>query len=120
MDDLGAPTSYLALDTGIAVLTSDGQEIGTVRHVLAAPEEDVFDGLVLETPDGPRFADAELVEHLYERGAVLRVDAAAARSLPEPSENPAELATGPDDTVDDGADLSGKLRRAWDLISGKY
>jgi hypothetical protein len=120
MDDLGAPTSYLALTTGIAVLSSDGQEIGSVRHVLAAVEEDVFDGLVLDTPDGPRFADAELVGDLYERGAVLTIDAAAAERLPEPSENPAELATGPDDTVDDGADLGGKLRRAWDLISGKY
>ena len=120
MDDLGAPTSYLALATGIAVLTADAQEIGSVRHVLAAPEEDVFDGLVLDTPDGPRFADAELVGDLYERGVVLRIDAAAARSLPEPTENPAELATGPDDTVADGADLGGKLRRAWDYLSGRY
>ena len=120
MTDLGAPTSYLALDTGVAVMTSDGQEIGSVRHVLAVAEEDVFDGLVLETPQGVRFADADLVEHLYERGVVLSIDAAAARQLPEPSENPAELATGPDDTVSDRADLGGKLRRAWHLISGKY
>ena len=52
-------------------------------------------------------------------GAVLSIDAAAAASLPEPSENPAELSAGPDDTVG-GADVGGKLRRAWDLISGKY
>ena len=120
MTDLGAPTSYLALDTGVTVLTSDGQEIGSVRHVLAATEEDVFDGLVLDTPRGPRFADAELIDQLYERGVLLRIDAAAAQRLPEPSENPAELATGPDDTVDDGANLGSKLRRAWDLISGRY
>ena len=118
-NDLGAPTSYLALDTGVPVRSSDGQEVGTVRHILAAVEEDVFDGLVLDTPHGHRFADADVVAALYEGGAVLSIDAAAAASLPEPSENPAELSAGPDDTVG-GADVGGKLRRAWDLISGKY
>ncbi|HEV7751684.1 MAG TPA: hypothetical protein VGO71_09075 [Baekduia sp.] len=120
MTDLGAPTSYLALTTGVPVLTSDGQEIGTVAHVLAMPEEDIFDGLVIQTERGPRFADSEVVDQLHERGVTLRVDAAQADQLPEPTENPAELATGPDDTVPDEANLSAKLRRAWDLISGKY
>jgi hypothetical protein len=120
MSDLGAPTSYLALTTGIPVLTSDGHEIGTVAHVLAMPEEDIFDGVVIDTDDGPRFADAEVVDELHERGVMLRLDAAQAAQLPEPTENPPELATGPDDTVPDDTNLSAKLRRAWDLISGKY
>jgi PRC-barrel domain len=120
MSDLGAPTSYLALPVGVPVRSADGREIGRITHVLADADTDIFDGLVLDTGDGPRFADAALVDELYERGVILRLDAAAAAGLPEPSENPPELATGPDDTVPDDAGLGAKLRRAWDLISGRY
>jgi hypothetical protein len=49
---------------------------------------------------------------------VLRLDATAAESLPEPSENPAALAADPSDTAPDG--LDDKLRRAWDYLSGNY
>jgi hypothetical protein len=120
MSDLGAPTSYLALQPGTAVITSDGQRLGTVQHVLAAVEEDVFDGLVIDTPDGSRFADAELVDRLYDHAAVLTLSAEAARRLPAPSANPAEVSAGPDDVAADGSGLNAKLRRAWDLISGNY
>src|SRR4051812_29961909 len=120
MTDLGEPTSYLALGTGVPVLTSDGREIGTVAHVLAMPDADIFDGVVIRTERGPRFADADVVDKIHERGVTLRVDAAQAQQLPEPTENPPELATGPDDTVPDDRSLAAKLRRAWDLISGKY
>jgi hypothetical protein len=41
------PISYLALTVGTAVLSSSGQTIGTVEHVLQIPEEDLFDGIVL-------------------------------------------------------------------------
>jgi hypothetical protein len=118
MRDLGAPTSYLALQPGATVITSDGHELGTVQHVLAAAQEDVFDGLVIATPDGSRFADADVVDRLYDRGAVLALSAAQARRLPAPSANPAEVSAGPDDLDDSG--LNAKLRRAWDLISGNY
>jgi hypothetical protein len=33
--DPGAPISYLALQPGTPVVTSDGREIGKVEHVLA-------------------------------------------------------------------------------------
>ncbi len=120
MDDLGAPGSYLTLAEGVAVYSSDGKEVGKVQHVLADPDVDVFDGFVLDTsvlPGGHRFADADQVEEIYERGVVLKVDAARAESLPEPSANPGEIDVGPDDVVPD--DMHDKLRRAWDRISGK-
>ncbi len=120
MEDLGAPSSYLTLEEGLPVLSSDGQELGKVEHVLADPDLDVFDGIVLDTsvlPGGHRFADASQVAEIYERGAVLTLDAAAAERLPEPSANPGEIEVGPDDLVPDGFD--DKLRRAWDRISGK-
>jgi hypothetical protein len=119
--ELGEPTSYLELPEGVAVLTSDGAEIGKVAHVLADADADIFDGLVIDTRHGPgghRFADATQVAGLYTGGAVLALDAAAAERLPEPAENPAVLDADADDTAPD--DLGDKLKRAWDWISGNY
>lgn len=119
MENLGAPSSYLAIEPGVAVYSSDGQRLGEVEHVLAVPDDDIFDGIVLDRsvlPGGHRFVDAPEVAEIYERGVILKIDAAAAESLPEPSANPGALEAGPDDTVKGGHD---KLRRAWDLISGK-
>ena len=119
--DPGAPISYLALQPGTAVLTSDGEEIGKVEHVLADEEEDIFDGLVIDTKTGPggmRFADAPQVESIHEHEVRLALDAVAATQLPEPSENPGVIEADPDDVVESG--LRRKLRRAWDLLSGNY
>jgi len=121
MEDLGAPGSYLTLGEGVVVYSSDGEELGRVAHVLADPDADVFDGVVLDTsllPGGHRFVDASQVEEIYERGVVLGIDAARAETLPEPSANPAEMAVSPDDVVPDN--LRDKLRRAWDRVSGNY
>ena len=118
MEDLGAPASYLTLEEGTRVLSSDGAEVGKVEHVLADPGVDVFDGIVVDAAGGGRrFADADQIAEIYERGVVLSLDAAAAERLPEPSANPGEMEVGPDDLVPD--DLHDKLRRAWDRISGK-
>lgn len=119
MEDLGAPSSYLALAEGVPVYSSDGSEVGKVEHVLAVPDDDIFDGIVLDTsvlPGGHRFVDAPEVGEIFERGVVLKIDAAAAHALPEPGPNPGALEVGADDMVKGGHD---KLRRAWDLISGK-
>jgi hypothetical protein len=120
MEDLGQPSSYLAVRAGVPVYSRDRQEIGKVEHVLADPEIDIFDGIVLDTsvlPGGHRFVDAPQVEEIYERGVVLRIDAAAAEELPEPGAGPGSLEVGPDDMASN--DLDDKLRRAWDVISGK-
>jgi hypothetical protein len=116
--DLGDPTSYLELEQGVPVYGSDGEEVGSVEHVLADASSDIFDGLVIGTRDGRRFADASRVDGLYERGAVLTLAATACDRLPEPSANPAVLEADPDDTTPD--DLRDKLKRAWDVISGNY
>jgi uncharacterized protein YrrD len=119
--DLGDPTSYLELAEGVPVYSVDGEPIGVVEHVLADPDSDIFDGLVVDSragPGGHRFADATLVDALYERGAVLALGAAACARLPEPSASPAVMGADPDDTTPD--DLGDKLRRAWNVISGNY
>lgn len=118
--DLGAPSSYLALKEGTDVISSDGERIGAVEHVLADAEVDIFDGIVIDSttaPGGHRFVDASEVDEVYERGVVLTIAASAADELPEPSENPAVMSTGPDETEPD--DLGDKLRRAWARITGQ-
>jgi hypothetical protein len=119
--DLGPPISYTVLSKGTPVLSRDGQKVGEIEHVLAAEDADIFDGLVVDVsplPAGLRFVDASQVESLHERGVVLTLDASEVEGLPEPSENPATLRPDPDDLVE--GELEHKLRRAWDLISGRY
>ena len=114
-----APMSYLTLEPGTPVRTSDGSEIGTVAHVLADPDADIFDGIVVDVRGGGhRFADAPDVAEITSGAVVLALDAAEAERLPEPAEGPAQLRAHPDDTAE--SDLTRKLRRAWDLISGRY
>jgi len=84
MADLGKPSSYLALDAGAPVYACDGEEIGAVEQVLADDGEDIFDGLVVSGPESPRYVAGEQVEEIFERGVLLKLDAAAAAELPPP------------------------------------
>ncbi len=124
-EDPGNPISYAVLAEGTPVYSADGVRIGTVSHVLAAVAQDIFDGIVVGdlerevVGDGERhrFVDAPEVAAIHERAVTLSIDAAACRDLPAPSENPGEIAVDPADTP---SQLGGKLRRAWDIISGNY
>ena len=87
MEDLGNPVSYLVAKRGIPVFSSDGEKLGRVIKVEAAPEANLFDGIVFDTswgPGGHRFVDAPEVDGIFERGVVLKIDAAEADSLPKP------------------------------------
>jgi sporulation protein YlmC with PRC-barrel domain len=121
--DLGEPSSYLSLGKGAEVYTCDGEKVGKVEHVLAVPEDDIFDGIVLDKsilPGGHRFVDAQQVEEIFDRGVLLKIDRATADALPEPTANPGALEVGPDELSDpEQSALRQKLGRAWDLISGK-
>ena len=78
------PVAYEVLERGVPVYASSGEQVGTVDHVVAAPEEDIFHGLVISTAGGQRFVPADQVASLHERGADLRIDAAAAAALEPP------------------------------------
>ena len=83
--DEGLPIAYQVLDKGVPVLASDGERVGTVHHVVAAPEQDIFHGLVIAMPGrGRRFVEADEVASLHEHGVDLRIDSAATQALPEP------------------------------------
>jgi uncharacterized protein YrrD len=117
--DLGAPSSYLVLERGTPVYSSDGTEVGKVTHVLAAEDEDVFDGIVIGRHlfgSGHRFADADDVQEVFERGVVLKLDRAACEALPKPDANPAVMRDDPAESASEFRRT--KLMRAWDLISG--
>ena len=91
MEDLGAPASYLTLAEGMPVYSSDGEELGKVEHVLADPDLDVFDGIVLDTsvlPGGRRFVDATQVAESYERGVVLTLDSGRRRATTRAQRQP--------------------------------
>ncbi len=119
MEDLGEPSSYLTLKKGANVYSSDGERLGRVVRVLADPDSDVFDGVVFYTTAGPgghRFVDAPEVDQIFDRGLVLKIDAAAAAELPTPEANPRSLSIKPGDL---GGGGPGFMRRMWDRLSGK-
>jgi hypothetical protein len=76
--------SYQALRKGVPVRASGGEEIGMVEHVLQVPELDVFDGIVLKTVDGLRFADADQVADITDRYVVLNLRAGEVERLGRP------------------------------------
>jgi hypothetical protein len=83
--DEGLPIAYEVLEKGVPVLASDGKQVGTVHHVVAAPEKDIFHGLVIAVPgQGLRFVEAADVGSLHEHGADLRIDSTAVHGLSEP------------------------------------
>jgi hypothetical protein len=117
MPDLGAAIAYLVLEPGADVYDTSGERVGAVEHVLADADVDIFDGIVIDTrvgPGGLRFADAGQIDALYERGVVLNV---AVDELHDPEPAPASLSAEPGD---EESELTAKLRRAWDWISGRY
>lgn len=83
MDDDFA-ISYKLLERGTPVHSSDGELLGTVDRVLENAREQIFDGIVLRTPAGDRFADAPEVDRITEHRVTLTIDAAAAAGLLEP------------------------------------
>ena len=82
--DEGLPIAYEVLEKDVPVYASDGERVGTVDHVVSAPAEDIFHGIVFRRGGGHRFVFADQVASLHERGVDLRIDAATAASLPEP------------------------------------
>lgn len=115
------PISYLALEPGAAVFSADGERVGTVKHVLADREEDIFDGLVIDTelgPGGLHFVDAPEVGVIHADHVHINVNAADVSTLPKPTKNPAVMENH--GVEDSESALRAKLHRAWDLISGNY
>jgi hypothetical protein len=72
--DPGRPIAYAALAAGTAVYDRAGERVGTVKQILQVEDEDVFDGLLIDTDLGSRFIDASEVGHIAERRVDLALD----------------------------------------------
>ena len=81
--DHGHAIGYKVLRRGTPILSSDGEQVGTVRRVLDNTREHIFDGILIDTPGGRRFVDAPEVARIYERAVVLTITAGEAQGLPE-------------------------------------
>jgi hypothetical protein len=86
--DCGSPIAYLVLQPGTAVYTSGRERIGTVEQVLFVQEEDVFDGIVVQTGDGARFVDASDVDSIFERCVITSLSLEQAKALSPPETAP--------------------------------
>ncbi|MFN2612586.1 MAG: DUF2171 domain-containing protein [Solirubrobacterales bacterium] len=87
VQNLGPPSSYLVLEAGVPVYSSDGEKIGKVDRVIADLVNDIFEGVALDTsilPGREKYVAGDLVEEIYERGVVLKVNRAAVDALPSP------------------------------------
>lgn len=82
--DEGLPIAYEVLEQDVPVYASGGEQIGTVDHVVAAFDQDIFHGVVIRTDQGRRFVASDDVAALHERGVDLDIDVAHAAALPEP------------------------------------
>lgn len=112
--DEGQPIAYPLLDRGVRVLSSDGDEVGTVHHVVAAAEQDIFHGLVIDSGRlGRRFVPAEDVASLHERGVDLRISAAAVSELPPPHGAAPTFVEHPDETKWEHWFRRATLRKDW-------
>lgn len=118
--DYGDPISYLALDKGVDVISRDGDRVGSVQHILADEGTDIFDGIVIDTrlgPGGLRFVDAADIAEIHEQAVLLGLSTADSYHLHKPTPNPAVLENH--GVEDSEGHLEHKLRRAWDVISGR-
>ena len=77
-DDDGHAISFKVLRRGTPVRSADGVKIGTVRRVQEATRENIFDGIVVDTPQGKRFVDAPEVARIAERAVTLTFSASEA------------------------------------------
>ena len=80
--------SYRAARHGTPVLSSSGQRIGTLEHVLEVSELDLFDGLVIGTHAGLRFIDADRVGEIRVSEIRTTLDDHEAAQLPPPAGPP--------------------------------
>ncbi len=77
--DDGSAVHYTAVQRGVPVYGSDEVEVGKVDEVLDNYREHIFDGIVMETPDGVlRFVDAPEVARTAERGVTLNIPSSEA------------------------------------------
>lgn len=88
MADGAEPVSYEGVPKGVPLLSSAGEEFGTLTKVLQVPSEDLFDGVIVKTRHGERFVDRDQIDEITTEFIKCDLDAAAVESLPKPDGSP--------------------------------
>lgn len=88
MDDLGQPTSFLALENGADVYSADGEKVGHVSEVRADTTADIFDGILISKgmismSSTRHFVSADQVDEIFEQGVRLKLNADIVNELGE-------------------------------------
>src|SRR5688500_2287609 len=78
------PIAYTALQPGTPVQTSDGKRFSTVQAVLVDEKVSVFDGIVVQTEEGPRFVDADQIDTIHPTYVRTTLSPQQAVNLPPP------------------------------------
>jgi len=106
----GTPIAYEAAQRGTPVLSSSGASIGTLEHVLAVSDLDIFEGIVVATHHGLRFIDADHIGQITTTHIQCSLTDEQAAQLPPPSGPPVYSV---DALADSGHDLHDVLRRVF-------
>lgn len=109
MSDEATPIAYTALQPGTPVQSSDGHQFGTVEAVLVVEEVDVFDGIVVQTPEGSRFVDSDHIGLVTTSYVRTTLSAEETSHLPQPDDSPVYRADATDDTGNSIADKFGRM-----------
>ncbi len=104
----GTPISYEALEVGTPVLSSTGNQFGTVEHVLQIPELDLFDGIAVKTHHGLRFVDRDQIDAITTTAVRCALSDEEAAALPAPK---GAMVLHPDTARDEGPSLTARLGR---------
>jgi hypothetical protein len=77
------PVSWLQIEQGWNVVTSDGVIVGTVAQVEGDKQSDIFDGLAVETkqPTQIRYVPGEQVAAIYPGEVTLKIASAGIGAL---------------------------------------
>jgi hypothetical protein len=111
------PVSWLMIEPGWKVYTSDGAELGKVDEVAGDDGHDIFDGLAVATSafGKPRYVPAEQVGQIFEGEVHLAMSSEQAERLGEYLEPATSAAIEPDSQGGTGESIAADVRE----IEGK-
>jgi hypothetical protein len=82
-DDRGAvdPVSWLQIEQGWRVVTSDGVEVGTVAQIEGDKHDDIFDGLAVEAGSQTCYVPGEQVGRIFPGRVTLTIGSSDVSAL---------------------------------------
>ena len=83
MTDNEAPVSWMTLEKGTVIRSSDGAEVGSVHEVIADRQKDIFSGVTIDAGmlSSNRFAPAAIIDEISTEGVRLSITEAEAGEL---------------------------------------